>query len=86
MPIMDEINYITVEKKEALKEELNHLKTVKRKDILEALAEWFPQPPGFHPVILCCAKCGHLSKVTIDSEVSADDLAGWAMIHEEGLK
>ena len=55
-------------------------------DILEALAEWFPQPPGFHPVILCCAKCGHLSKVTIDSEVSADDLAGWAMIHEECLK
>jgi len=34
---MDEINYITVEKKEALKEELNHLKTVKRKEILEAL-------------------------------------------------
>ena len=37
MPIMDEINYITVEKKEALKEELHQLKTVKRKEILESL-------------------------------------------------
>jgi len=27
---MDEKNYITEEKKQALKEELNHLKTVKR--------------------------------------------------------
>lgn len=34
---MDEINYITVEKKESLKEELNHLKTIKRKETLEAL-------------------------------------------------
>lgn len=34
---MDEINYITEEKKYALQEELKQLKTVKRKDILEAL-------------------------------------------------
>jgi transcription elongation factor GreA len=37
MPIMDEIHYITEEKKRALQEELNQLKTVKRKEILEAL-------------------------------------------------
>lgn len=34
---MDEIKYITEEKKKALFEEINHLKTVKRKEILEAL-------------------------------------------------
>ncbi len=34
---MEEINYITEEKKKALQEELNHLKTTKRKEILEAL-------------------------------------------------
>lgn len=34
---MDEIHYITEEKKQSLIEELNHLKTVKRKEILEAL-------------------------------------------------
>ena len=34
---MDEINYITEEKKHALQEELTYLKTVKRKEILEAL-------------------------------------------------
>lgn len=34
---MDEINYITEEKKHALQEELKHLKTFKRKDILESL-------------------------------------------------
>ncbi len=34
---MEEINYITEEKKHALQEELKHLKTVKRKEILEAL-------------------------------------------------
>ena len=34
---MDEINYITEEKKKDLQEELNHLKTVKRKEILESL-------------------------------------------------
>ena len=34
---MDEIHYITEEKKEALIEELNHLKTAKRKEILESL-------------------------------------------------
>ncbi len=34
---MDEIHYITEEKKQALIEELNHLKNVKRKEILEAL-------------------------------------------------
>ena len=34
---MDEINYITEEKKKALQEEVHHLKTVKRKEILEAL-------------------------------------------------
>lgn len=34
---MDEIKYITEEKKQALIEELDHLKTVKRKEILEAL-------------------------------------------------
>jgi len=34
---MDEINYITEEKKQALQDELNHLKTVKRKEILESL-------------------------------------------------
>jgi len=34
---MDEIHYITEEKKKALIEELNNLKTVKRKEILESL-------------------------------------------------
>jgi len=34
---MDEIKYITEEKKLALQEELNHLKTVRRKEILESL-------------------------------------------------
>jgi len=34
---MDEINYITEEKKNSLQEELKHLKTSKRKEILEAL-------------------------------------------------
>ncbi|MFA6355294.1 MAG: transcription elongation factor GreA [Candidatus Paceibacterota bacterium] len=34
---MDEINYITEEKKHALQEELKHLKTSKRKEILESL-------------------------------------------------
>jgi transcription elongation factor GreA len=34
---MDEIQYITEEKKQSLKEELNKLKNVKRKEILEAL-------------------------------------------------
>jgi transcription elongation factor GreA len=34
---MDDKNYITEEKKQALKVELNHLKTVKRKEILESL-------------------------------------------------
>jgi transcription elongation factor GreA len=34
---MDEKNYITEEKKQSLKEELKHLKTVKRKEILESL-------------------------------------------------
>jgi len=34
---MDEINYITEEKKQALLAELNHLKTVKRREILDAL-------------------------------------------------
>ncbi|NVN97173.1 transcription elongation factor GreA [Candidatus Nomurabacteria bacterium] len=34
---MDEINYITEEKKHSLQEELKHLKTFKRKEILEAL-------------------------------------------------
>ena len=34
---MDEINYITEEKKHALQEELKHLKTFKRKEILESL-------------------------------------------------
>jgi len=34
---MDEINYITEEKKQALQEELNFLKNTKRKEILEAL-------------------------------------------------
>lgn len=37
MPIMDEIHYITEEKKQSLIEELNNLKTVKRKEILESL-------------------------------------------------
>jgi transcription elongation factor GreA len=37
MPIMDEIHYITEEKKQALIEELDNLKNVKRKEILEAL-------------------------------------------------
>ncbi len=37
MPIMDEIHYITEEKKQSLKEELNTLKNIKRKEILEAL-------------------------------------------------
>lgn len=34
---MDEINYITEEKKKSLEEELNHFKIVKRKEIIEAL-------------------------------------------------
>jgi len=34
---MDEINYITEEKKQALQEEINFLKNTKRKEILEAL-------------------------------------------------
>ncbi|MFA7315362.1 MAG: transcription elongation factor GreA [Candidatus Paceibacterota bacterium] len=34
---MDQINYITEEKKQALGEELKHLKTIKRKEIIEAL-------------------------------------------------
>lgn len=34
---MDETKYITEEKKQALETELNNLKTVKRKEILEAL-------------------------------------------------
>jgi transcription elongation factor GreA len=34
---MDEIKYITEEKKKALKEELDYLKTTKRKEILESL-------------------------------------------------
>ena len=34
---MDEINYITEEKKHALQEDLKHLKTFKRKEILESL-------------------------------------------------
>jgi transcription elongation factor GreA len=34
---MDEINYITEEKKVCFEEELNYLKTVKRKEILESL-------------------------------------------------
>jgi transcription elongation factor GreA len=34
---MDETKYITEEKKKALEDELNNLKTVKRKEILEAL-------------------------------------------------
>ena len=34
---MDETNYITEEKKQALQEELKNLKTFKRKEILEAL-------------------------------------------------
>jgi transcription elongation factor GreA len=34
---MDEINYITEDKKKALQEELSHLKTIKRREILEAL-------------------------------------------------
>lgn len=34
---MEEKNYITEEKKHALQEEINHLKTVKRKEILESL-------------------------------------------------
>jgi transcription elongation factor GreA len=37
MPIMDEIHYITEDKKQALIEELNNLKTVKRKEIMESL-------------------------------------------------
>jgi transcription elongation factor GreA len=37
MPIMDEIHYITEDKKQSLIEELNNLKTVKRKEILESL-------------------------------------------------
>lgn len=35
--VMDEIKYITEEKRKALEEELNYLKTTKRKEILEAL-------------------------------------------------
>jgi len=34
---MDEINYITEEKKQALKDELNYLMITKRKEILESL-------------------------------------------------
>lgn len=34
---MEEINYITEEKKQALLEEIKYLKTVKRKEILESL-------------------------------------------------
>jgi transcription elongation factor GreA len=34
---MDEINYITEEKKISFEEELNYLKTVKRKEIIESL-------------------------------------------------
>ena len=34
---MDQINYITEEKKQALQDELKHLKTVKRKEIIESL-------------------------------------------------
>ncbi len=34
---MDEINYITEDKKKGLEEELSHLKTVRRKEILESL-------------------------------------------------
>ncbi len=34
---MDEIHYITEDKKQALIEELNNLKTVKRKEIMESL-------------------------------------------------
>jgi len=34
---MEETNYITEEKKKALQDELNYLKTVKRKEILESL-------------------------------------------------
>jgi len=34
---MDEIKYITEEKRKALEEELNYLKTIKRKEILESL-------------------------------------------------
>jgi len=34
---MDEINYVTEEKKKALEDELNYLKTIKRKEILESL-------------------------------------------------
>lgn len=52
----------------------------------EALAEWFPQPPGFRTVMLCCAKCGHLSKMVIDPETTADEVEGWALTHQECLK
>jgi len=34
---MEETNYITEDKKKSLEEELNNLKTIKRKEILEAL-------------------------------------------------
>lgn len=34
---MEETSYITEEKKQALKDELNNLKTVRRKEVLEAL-------------------------------------------------
>jgi len=34
---MEEINYVTEEKKKALEDELNYLKTTKRKEILESL-------------------------------------------------
>ncbi|MFA6251523.1 MAG: transcription elongation factor GreA [Candidatus Paceibacterota bacterium] len=34
---MEETNYITEDKKQALKDELHNLKTIKRKEILEAL-------------------------------------------------
>lgn len=36
---MEEINYITEDKKQALQDELNYLKTTKRKEILESLEE-----------------------------------------------
>ena len=36
---MDEIKYITEEKKKALEEELSHLKSEKRKEILDALEQ-----------------------------------------------
>lgn len=52
-------------------------------DTVKALAEWLPQPAGFRTVMLCCTKCGYLSKMVIDHETTADEVAGWAMTHEE---